>query len=978
MPDIANRVGGAANAQQEAGIERVGLPRAMQIVSEYLAARLLRMFNLEPNAQPIAVANRGANAAAPATGAADLAAGAAGAAADPAPVAATFDTKTWITEQCEQITNALKAQNPGDPQSLHALYDAAKSLKESVVGNAADIRNSLSADFRNDFDANVAIIQACFNDPAGSRNISPNEIRFLHAYVSFLKQCMSSSNDELQTSLDDVFKALNDTLNEVTQAIQEKDAEVTQKNTDFRDRRREVRTAERTTTAAQNALNAVPVGADARAEIDALEQAQQAEDVADTAAATAQRELETATAAVEALRTPQQRRVETLQAEVTQLVGEHRALITAHDTALAANPNDPQIPLLSQQARQKNIDLTRRRIALRSALQDNQQNLALPAITNDLIIQSQRHRIQSFRLADNADLQDHVLKQTEREFKDVASRCRAAKNTDPYWLKSVQHFEQQLDNLAANPNSAISLPDQFATQKRPGNPWASEVIADTLGMPPRANGLTQPDVYQYALRIVGDTTAATPYEKKLALMVLGGWSSAQSVRNGNPSATHFKASNQMESAAQLLAASLTLRTLQPAAGAAPGDFRNALIEYCRNSESPELYHTLNNTQPNTPNDELQTLFKQGVSLAVAEKRIDNVASVSSLLQLAKTDRTYQNDVTTLNGASRQGVFKESMIKAVEILKGPPAANAPADAVAGRRTVKSAGKARAIIGTDANLNRTRNIPTLLGLNNGAEEGVSTELLDQLVLASVAQNDLSTNSDHVSRGSLLNHIQKFELNSSLEFFKNHKLHKFEDLSNLLTHTAIQIRPLVNEDVDAMKRLLRTENTISKSKIDLLVKQIIITTDAKAAGDPNFNLRELVESAEKLGKSDTPDNRLAFSAKLTRVQEAWTQAKGGEDQPLLSSQWDVKDQRTALGKALKSNPIKSLPFVNQIPLLGRITAAVFDLAKGLLAVTAGTAGGAIAVGVGVPLAIATAVTAAAVAAPIYGVNQAVRRVF
>lgn len=946
MAGAAPRVGNVGLVQVSSNAQQTeNLSGALKEVSRHLGKLLLDAFKLNRPANAPATPQV---AQAPQAGAAAAVAGGQNPATPPVP----FNSKQWLTDQCKQIADGLKEKTPAGKQNLRAIYDSARNLKSSLLENAENISNSLPGELRADFVANVGIIEAYFNGDVNTSKISRHEIRFLHAYVNFLKTYVGDGDADLNKSLSELSTALHSALEELTNDIQTAQDTVALRNNSAVELRTRANDAHRAADDAQRVFDNLPL---------AQQQDQSSRDTLDAAKNNATTTREQAEAAenelkfaIQAARTlidlPEENMVRELTANATALNRKREALTNQLLEAIRTSAPPTVIEEARRQASECVAEINTNRAELRAvnvALHNARQNfIELQTNTRNLIAQNQTRQLTAL-LPEEADSNTHVLEQTRRQLKDIVNLSRANKHADASWLKHAQHFDAQIEALQANPQPATSILPEFENLPRPMNKVVNKQLANHT-------------IYEHAVRIAqnnGNGEVFDTREKELALQVLGGFCAMQTNRLTD-TAAYAKANIQMEAAGHLLAASLALKTA-PAA-----TLKKTLTTHAENFELKELHQILNTLPEDTPEADLRRIFQQGVTLNAAKTLENENTDVKSLITQGQTDRTYENDVTAMNGASRQTVFKEAMLRSVEILK-----NIPELEDAGH-----AGKSRMWKASNTSLDRTDStILRLLGLNNDNGSKTSNDLLDQMVLASVAQNDLSINKDHVSRGSLISHINKYEQHPTRETLKNHNLHGFKFLSDLFTSTAIQIRPSVNTRIDEIRDRLTNNIPVSKLAIDQLVKQIIISTDAKAASNENFSLKKLTDTAEQLKKSNTETNRTAFNSVLTSVQLAW--GASNNRQVLDSSQWVTKDNRSTMSRTLKANPVKSVPFINQTPVFGRLAAAAFNLAKGLIAATAGVAGGSVVVGAGA-VAVAAVIGGAVVAAPLYGAYKAIQK--
>lgn len=860
------------------------------------------------------------------------------AAANPAPPAPVFDAKKWLTEQCKQLSDALSKKTDDKP-NLQAIYKAAQALKNSIPAN-------LPQDLGRDFLDNVAIIQNYFNSDDNTRAISQDELGFLHAYINFLKTCVSA-HPELEKSLADVSSALHKALTELNQDQQLAQDIATQLASE----------AARLRTAAN----------DAATQGDAADGNAQAPRLTSQAEAAEQRAKEAARELDHLRQSPEEKAIAKLKGEIDALDQRIEELYNTLDEQTGQGPNSAAVVTTRGQIRQCEADLE----AKRNELNDAENALTRARTDNQTMLESTlelttRGNTQQIArvLTSDENFNSRHLEQTQQQLKDTVSLLYVDKKANKDWLNHSIHFQKLGETLAANPGTATSLPAAFEHLPSPQD----KVVNDQK--------VGDQTVYQHALKILtnngnGNGAQFDNELKILACQVLGRFCAMQAICNSDP-ASHVKLTIPMTNAAQMLAAKLALKATQNTN--APLELKDALKKHAKNFDLKNLEQVLDVVPDNTPSENLRSLFLQGVTLATVKTNDENRTDLAALIKSGTTNRTYEKDVTALKGASRQKVFKESMFRAVAVL----ANLIPAEGNGNQNESRTNRAEQAVRDLTAKLqNENQDLLDRLAFDNPATNDAHDGLLDQLALASMVQNDLSLDKEHVSRGSMMSHINKYEKHPQRESLKNHSLHGFKALGEFLTATAIHIRPKVNTQINRIKNLESTNNLPSNREIDRLVKQIIVTTDAKAAGNENFKFRKLIGTAESLKKSHSEGNLKAFQDALTGVQNAWNAANELADAPPSTTQWVTSDQRSSVSRALKSNPIKSIPFINQIPGVGRFAAIASDLAKGLLAATAGAVGGAVALGTGAVV-VAGVIGVAVAAVPIFGAHYAIEQTF
>lgn len=806
------------------------------------------------------------------------------------------------------------------------------------------------------------LIRNYFRSPSNTRQISQTELRFLHSYVNHLKLCLAGDHNELNASLEEIQSGISKILTTVTTKLDDASEEVTTTEDEVEAQEGVVNDAQTELNRAQTGFNNLP---------QAEQQAPGARDVVDRATARLANETRKLTekqglaqAAVERrdqlTELPEVKTLREVQAESDNLQTEMTNLRVERRNLQARGAPQAEIDTVNRNLLLKQIQLInldgRLGIANRDADGAGQTNTTMMRDTKNLITGAQDREIAKVLVGAGArieDMETHLVGQIQKQLKDVISLTRASRKPDNACIRYAATFSDQIGQLDNDADVNTRLSAEFLELDRPKHPVTNQKIGGQ-------------QLYDQAIRILNhdgtNNTSVTRKDKKLALAIVGGFCASQAVRNSNGGVAYQKANDLMGASGQLLFASLTLKEQS----ASVQESKTLLSGRATSVGMEKVSETIKALPDDATVEEVRNAFSKGVNLNVAKGIIQNSETVSSLFYKATTDRTYENDLTVAYGASRQGVFKESMVRAIETLKTRPDSE---EVSAKSRTWRATS---AVNDRRLNMNADH-INSLLGLSDQARLNADTVLLDTLASASIAHNDLSIEADFVPRGSLLSHSDKFEQGATLGILKNHNLTGYSSLSKALIDVAIQIRPTVDGRIDTMSTRLQGNATVNNSDIQQLVKQIIVTTDAQAAD--RLNLKTLVDSANALGESDTPTNRRNFSETLQSVKTAWNPTPNEQQQPLEASNWRVEDQRSFVDKALKANPIKSIPLVNQIPGVSRFVAASSNIAKYLIIGSAGAAGGAVALGAGAAV-VAGLVGGAVVAAPVVGAYQAMRR--
>lgn len=546
-------------------------------------------------------------------------------------------------------------------------------------------------------------------------------------------------------------------------------------------------------------------------------------------------------------------------------------------------------------------------------------------------IQAQRLGIQSVECREGgAAIFENSVKLLAKESQDICKLATCSNKRHKKWMDASNLMLNRLSQLEAGKSlpAITELPNEL-TGPSPANPSVNKRVGQNtvfqiakeiakLAFEPKE---LRPDNATEDAELAKILGAATNEEKKLAHMVLSAWAAQQAAKDGNNFSNTSERTNQLMTAAgDLLQASINARLAQPGAQATAEPIGRA-----SNELAVETISTIK----------------------------DGIPKPSELLKNAYAEKTFANDVLVKEVDikkrnsiySRQGVFQESMLRAVELLQAPVSPNQS------RLTTDKRMSAITLMSLD--------LPPAIAAKLGfpqaeGDNQVSDALLDQLVMAAVAHNDLSSDPNHVHRGSMLAKIYRYDKHSLLEsVIKNHNLDGYLVLSKHLIQTASNIRPEVANQIQVTQTALEDPTkSVRADQINRLVKQIIITTDSKSALNENFNLANLIETSENLIKEDTQANRKAFSASLEGVKKAWVaslpEANGTEAPKAAATaeelqaraleyptahQWDTKDHRNALGRAIRSNPVKNLSYVNRIPWVAPFVAGVANIAKGLL---------------------------------------------
>lgn len=796
------------------------------------------------------------------------------------PLTATNAAQKWLEAACVELQKALENTgsdiNPQDAleQRTTNLLEFAKELKNEIRDNTKGLKEIWSKNLVADFDANIQLIQNHFNN-ATQTHASLAEINFLKAYFGYMKNCLSESHPVLSQELVKVEKALVSLKDELTNGTPEKESVVDDSSNNT------------------SQANAVELNKDESA---------QPTTVAAAATASCSNEIQ--------------------PADVVDL------------------PSNSQESDGSNTESQQIADTNARLLA---------QN------TMDLVYANQRAKAILLGAATASDANsaaqasDLVIDQLSREFHQARLLASVGKKFVREYADDSLHLKNQLAKLENDENDAPTASESLRNKPDKYKLQLDELVTKVNNLP----------IYDHALRSLGiepenqqhqaiEQASYTVQEKKLALIILGSCAAQQSAAKGDNYGDMFtRTSLIIKNAAKLLADSLACKLPeQGQKSQITENFRHEIQVRINTMPDEEQKNVLNlrlNTLPaNTLKSAYAKFFLNEVSLLVSESFKNVTSDAQSLIELAKTDRTFEKDRTAginlKEGMSRQKILKESMIRAAALLS-------PTRTTAGEEALPAADTNR--IG-NATSNTLQNeykefIFARLGLSeNKNVELLSEELLDQLTMAAVAQNDLSLKNDHQHRGSMQSKIKRYDNNSTVETLKNHNLNNFNQLNKKLITTAQWIRPKVDQAIRDTKNAINDNKRIESNDLQRLVKQIIITTDSKSALNPKFNLGELTEAANQLGAHDTSINRKKMIGALDNVLAAWRDEKAENDTTATprnpaEDRWVTEDTRSLTHKVLTSNPVRSLPFLNRIPGVSKVSSAGFKLGKSLVA-TAG----------------------------------------
>ena len=851
---------------------------------------------------------------------------------------AVCEATNWLKRECGKIKTALASINPNteenefDDHTGQRLHLAAKEFKDSMQAYLTANGGVMPADLRGDFQSNIDLMESFFKGDT-NQPININELKFLTAYIKHLKHFIKGEGNELEESLDQVSTRLKGLLRQSAEEVDTAGQDLQKAKDDVGKKVDALKAANDAVEAASTPASLQRPGGQV-----SLDAALERQANATTELATARGVVTTNENKFENLkRLPSNLERELLQADVETANLEIRALAREHIRITNGGGTDAEKQAALEQV--QNMQAHRDRLKTQIAELDPGRH------TISLVKQNQTKAIQATLVGAGANAEnigDHLVKQIIQDLEHVHDLMHTQKKLDTDFVKPANDFVKAIKELETNPNAVITVPN---------------IVANVDGI---QDGITAKRVrgvslFKHAVNILsgqGDFSAngdfrgkATVKDKKLALAIVAGYAVSQAVRNtdnlninkiydNRADKVSAKALEITEKSGMLLAASLTLKEQQLTSTPATSHACKMLfLEHATEFNLNELQKTLDTLPDNTSVKDLIAAFENEVNLKVAKAVVANTKSAKTLLDETKTDRTYNNDLTIMNGKSRQKALKEAMLSAFEILKTnrDPEAN-------GSRLSRA---------SDAELNMEKNhINSLLGLlqnadgnDNSPRINGDSEFLNQMFIAATVHNDLSTEEDFVPRGSMANHIKKYRDNPTIEGLKNHKLQHFDTLSKTLIDIGIAIRPEVEVAVNNMKTRLRVDQQaanaqpISNSEVQRLVKQIVVTTDYQAAHNENFDLVKLVESADALGKSNTAENRENFHAALENVGRAWTEAKAANNNTLTKKQWNGEDKRTFGEKTLKANPIKSIPVLNRITGLSTIVAACLKTAQVLL---------------------------------------------
>lgn len=919
------------------------------------------------------VNNQGSPTAAAPTAAAPNAAAPAGV---PGRLTATDAAKNWLSTECDNLLRDLSSRNANGnpPNTLETrtgnLYTLARDFKNQIGNHQQGLRAMWPRSLLADFDANIRYIENKFNE-AGAANTSLAEVDFLKSYFSFMKSCLSESSPDLSRKLGEVEKQLTLLKKDLSKEIESKKSELkkAQAKIDLEQHRQ---------------LPQANLTDEQQAERTRLEQ--EARDAPET--------VDEANVAVERL-TRQINQLENgpidlnVQALRNRVVVAETQVTTANRTVQESRQNGSNA---IDQVRVEAI-LTDRERALadrRTELQqaETEQRATAEQLTTQTInLLKNTQKLEAIRLgaATAANIQadqgsaDLVVNQLSKNFKEAQLLASRGKNITLECAADSLYAKNQLSKLEADPNHRFTI-DQKLRNGFNGN----RLNLETLNI--QINGA---DVYTHALNAIGANDDPqdnqnslqrnyTPREKKLALIILGSCAAQQAAIHTDNHGDTFKRTNLIASnAARLLAASLVGKTPRNQQNDQPrpnpkANIRELIVPICEfdTEKAQSLNAKLVNLPSNIPEQEYAELFTNEVSLLASAAFKNAGSDVQSLIKLAKTDRTFEKDrtagFTLKEGNSRQKVLKESLVRAAALLSPTPVAGVD-------ESLPSADKSRIRNAKDTPMAANDVILERLGLSAEPNvEGMSEELLDQLTMAAVAQNDLSLKEGHQHRGSMQNKIERHDKNPTVETLKNHNLNDFGDLNKKLIDTAVLMRPRVDEAIRRTSTALERNKPVKPENLQRLIKQIIITTDAKSALNTQFNLKELTEAANNLSADNTAMNRARMKDALDNTRAAWRDGEAENNtnapqNPPDVERWNTEDSRSFTRKILSTNPIRSLPFLNRTPGLGRLCNASFKLGKSLLAV----AGIPVAVTLAAPFAIA-----GAIGLGIYKTHKAVNR--
>lgn len=883
--------------------------------------------------------------------------------------------KNWLSTECDNLLRDLGSRNANgnQPNTLETrtsnLYTLARDFKNQIGNHQQGLRAMWPQDLLDDFDANIQYIETKFNQ-AGAARTSLAEVDFLKSYFSFMKSCLSESNPDLSRKLDNVEKQLTSLKKDLSKEIESKKSELkkAQAKIDLEQHRQ---LPQANLTDKQQAKRT-------RLEQEARD-APETVDEANNAVARLTREIDQ----LEKPCLPDLGALREQLGEATRLVdsAEREYLNTQLDTHTVKEEAEAQEALT---AAQENLENLRTQLQESEAI-DHVGAGQLPTQTINLLKNTQKLETIRLGAATAANIQadqgptDIVVNQLSRKFKEAQLLASRGNKITPEYAVDSLYAKNQLSKLEADQNHRFTIDEKLKSAFK--GCW--------LGLDALATEINGAHVYTHALNAIGANDDPqdnqnslqqnyTPQEKKLALIILGSCATQQSAIDSDNCVDTYKRTNLIiNNAANLFAASLAGKTPPKQQNNQPrpdpkANVRALVVAICkRDTERAQALNAkLDNLPSNISEQEYAEYFTNEVSLLASAAFKNAGSNVQSLIKLAKTDRTFEKDrtagVTLKEGQSRQKVLKESLIRAAALLSPTPVAGVD-------ESLPSADKSRIRNAKDIPMATNDVILERLGLSAELNvEVMSEELLDQLTMAAVAQNDLSLKEDHQHRGSMQNKIERHDKNPTVESLKNHNLNEFGDLNKKLIDIAVLIRPRVDEAIRQTSTALERNEPVKLENLQRLIKQIIITTDAKSVLNTQFNLKELTEAANKLSADNTAMNRARMKDALDNTRTAWRDGEAENNtnapqNPPDVARWNTEDSRSFTRKILTTNPIRTLPFLNRTPGVGRVCSASFKLGKSLLA----AAGIPVAVTVVAPFALA-----GAVGLGIYKIHKAVNR--
>jgi hypothetical protein len=908
--------------------------------------------------------------------------------------------ETWLINQCQELSEAIITHGT---QSLENLFSAAQVFKTSISDNYFDpinpqthfdhLAETLPDDLKADLKDNLHLIQNYFN--SDQRNISSKELKFLNNYIKFLGLCFSGKNQNVGQALAE----LSDNLNDVILKIERKTNALKEAESNSKQLLTEAITALDDLTTQENEIRERlnrPYTPSERSRI-GNELGPQLDDVITqrTAQEATCAELKkTFEEAQNNLRNFTMSPKEKDILKYSEDIEFHTERAFAIQEYLWINTSLSSDNKTSLEAEMdEHISYAE---VLHADLENLESSNPSPIPTDSIpisLINKNRDIQLRQRISSGSRILSHLHTFSQQQFKDIVSLTQITKNPNSNWLNFAQHFNEQSDKVelalqalstagasTTDNNIEISLPDHFDINLRPGGQsFSTERVA-------HAASDREISIYEHACKIVGENSPEVSiYQKSLANQVIGSFCLEQSFAQGSrirpeEQAAFQQAAQVKENSSLLLACSLFFTQIAHHLPSSNPDeiqvIKNEMINYAKKFALDELAHELTSTPDSIEPGALTAIFRNGFNIAVFDRISEQSTNPINLIRDTNTNRTYENDLTVATGLSRQHVFKEAMLSASSILISEPRNTDVANGNNSNRLYN-------MVRNDTKLNdklqpdRQPELLGLLGLNSDAPTLTSSILLDQLVKASIAYNDVATQENFTPRGSLSSRIERYEKNPTRESLKNHNLHHFNILGDNFIKIANSIRPEVINNINRITLdLEHNTRVIPKLEIQNLVKQIIITTDAQSTLHESFNAIELSLAAEKLLSSNTPENRAAFTQQLQNVQTAWDSSTS-KLQPGQSPElkWTTADERPVIDRILKANPIKSLPFLNQTPVLGRLAATAFNLAKILIAGSIGAAAGGVILGAGA-LAVASVIGLALISIPAIGMYKGIQK--